>query len=63
LDPIIAIEIEDIDTLEELDPTGRRAMERQFLRPAEIQTPSDGATAKAGQVIDFLLHKDEAARS
>ena len=41
----------------------RIAMERQFLQPAEIRIPSNDATAKAGQVIDFLLHKDEAARS
>ena len=61
-DPIIAIEINDIQTLEELDPTGRHAMERQFNQPAEIQPLSNDATARVGQVIDFLLHKDEAAR-
>jgi hypothetical protein len=59
-DPIIAIEIRDV---EELDPTGRRAMKLQFIQSADIQTPSNDATAEAGQVIDFLLHKDAVARS
>ena len=63
LDPIIAIEINDIEVLEALDPTGRHVMARQFIQPAEIQPPSNDATAETGQVIDFLLHKDEAARS
>jgi hypothetical protein len=32
--PIVAIEITDIETLEGHDPTGRRAMERQFMSPS-----------------------------
>jgi hypothetical protein len=55
--PIIAIEITGVETFEEQDPTGRRAMKLQFIQPADIQAPSNNATAEAGQVIDFLLHK------
>lgn len=61
-DPIIAIEIDDIETLEELDPTGRRAMELQIIQPPEFHPPSNNSAAEAGQVIDFLLHKDAVAR-
>jgi len=50
--PIIAIEITDIEIFEERDPTGRRAMERQFMPPPEIGSPCGSGTETA-QVIDF----------
>lgn len=62
-DPIIAIEIQDIESLEELDPTGRRAMERQFMEPSEITASPSRERAETGQVIDFSFHKGDAARS
>jgi hypothetical protein len=50
--PIVAIEITDIGIFEEQDPTGRRAMERQFMPPPEIASPCGSGTETA-HVIDF----------
>ena len=48
--PIVAIEITDMQPREERDPTGRRAMEQQFVTP-----PQDAAaTRETAQVIGFM---------
>ena len=60
--PIVAIDITDIESLEERDPTGRRAMERQFMRPLEKARKPDGpALGGTAQVIDFAFHKGDSA--
>jgi hypothetical protein len=62
-DPIVAIEITDMATREQHDPTGRRAMERQFVPPPDIALPSDNAApGETAQVIDFSPHKGDAPR-
>lgn len=50
--PIIAIEVTDIENVEDHDPTGRRTMERQFaLSPSkeDVRTRTDETV----RVIDF----------
>jgi hypothetical protein len=51
-DPIFAIEITDVETFEEHDPAGRRAMERQFMSPPDSGAPTT-RSARSAQVIDF----------
>jgi hypothetical protein len=53
--PIVAIDITDIESFEEQDPTGRRAMERQFMPPPDNGLLRSAATAvtETAQVIDF----------
>jgi hypothetical protein len=52
IDPIVAIEITDSERLE--DPTGRRAMERQFGRSRDDEIRQDApSTAATAEVIDF----------
>jgi hypothetical protein len=48
--PITAIEVTDIDSIEADDPTGRRTMERQFALSREI---SQTTAAETVRVIDF----------
>jgi hypothetical protein len=52
--PIIAIEITDTEIFEEQDPTGRPAMERQFMPPPEIGSPRGSTATETAQVIDFF---------
>jgi hypothetical protein len=61
-DPIIAIEITDIETFEEQDPTGRRAMERQFMPPPESVAPRGSTAAETAQVIDFSSGRGDSLR-
>jgi hypothetical protein len=61
-DPIIAIEITDIETFEEQDPTGRRAMERQFIPPPESNSPRGSTATETAQVIDFSSIRAESSR-
>jgi hypothetical protein len=53
INPIVAIEITDAETFEEQDPTGRPAMERQFMPPPEIGSPRGSTATETAQVIDF----------
>jgi hypothetical protein len=59
--PIIAIEITDMQPLEARDPTGRHAMERQFAPPTQNAIEADlAATAGTAQIIGFArTNKDE----
>jgi hypothetical protein len=59
--PIIAIEITDIETFEEQDPTGRRAMERQFAPSPEKSPVGSPATTKSAEVIEFSSGKGDAS--
>lgn len=53
--PIVALDITDIESSEALDPTGRRAMERQFVNRSETEGGETKAAAKEGaQVISFV---------
>jgi hypothetical protein len=61
-DPIIAIEITDIETFEEQDPTGRRAMERQFIPPPESNSPRGSTATETAQVIDFSSIRGDSCR-
>jgi hypothetical protein len=60
--PIIAVEITDIESCEEQDPTGRRAMERQFTPPPEIELPRRATAAAIVQLVDFSLGRGESSR-
>lgn len=60
--PIIAIEITDIETFEEQDPTGRRAMERQFMPPPESQLARGPTATETAQVIDFSSSRGGSSR-
>lgn len=51
--PIIAIDVTDIESVEELDPTGRRAMERQFALSPKHEASRQPAEAETARVIDF----------
>lgn len=54
-DPIVAIDITDMRPLEERDPTGRRAMDRQFKTPPRDAIEADStATPETAQVIGFV---------
>ncbi|WP_152535535.1 hypothetical protein [Bradyrhizobium sp. Ai1a-2] len=58
VDQIVAIDITDTEPLEGQDPTGRRAMARQFSELHENKIGRDAPpTAGAAQVIDFSHHK------
>jgi hypothetical protein len=58
--PIVAIDITDMQPLEERDPTGRRAMERQFVTPPQNAIEADSAAmAEAAQVIGFMRPKKD----
>jgi hypothetical protein len=61
---IVAIDITDIQPLEERDPTGRRAMERQFMTPPQDAIEADStATTETAQVIGFVRpNKDESPK-
>ncbi|TYL97450.1 hypothetical protein FXB40_08840 [Bradyrhizobium rifense] len=50
--PIIAIEVTDIESVEDHDPTGRRTMERQFALSPGKQAAQTQADENA-RVIDF----------
>ena len=56
-DPIVAIEITDIETFEECDPTGRHAMARQFTSPSDSAAPQNTTAAGSAQVIDLFPSK------
>ena len=60
--PIIAIEITDAETFEEQDPTGRRAMERQFIPPPESNSPRGSMATETAQVIDFSSIRGDSCR-
>ena len=60
--PIIAIEITDIGTFEEQDPTGRRAMERQFMSPPESRAARGSMATETAQVIDFSSSRSDSSR-
>ena len=60
--PIIAIEITDIETFEEQDPTGRRAMERQFMSPPESRAARASMATETAQVIDFSSSRRDSSR-
>jgi hypothetical protein len=51
--PIIAIEITDIESIDEHDPTGRRAMEGQFALASKDEPSRELANAETARVIDF----------
>jgi hypothetical protein len=52
--PIVALDITDIESFEALDPTGRRAMEQQFMNRPEAEAKEGTAAATEGaQVISF----------
>src|ERR1700751_5019344 len=60
--PIIAIEITDIEIFEAQDPTGRRAMERQYMPPPERNSPSGSTATETAQVIDFTSSRGGSSR-
>jgi hypothetical protein len=51
--PIIAIEMTDIDSVEEHDPTGWHAMHRQFALPSRNEAARQSAAEETIRVIDF----------
>ena len=54
IDQIVAVDITDTEHLEEQDPTGRRAMARQFSELPENEIRRDAPSSSgAAQVIDF----------
>jgi hypothetical protein len=58
IDQIVAIDITDTERFDEQDPTGRRAMARQFRELAGNETQRDApSSAGTAQVIDFSHHK------
>jgi hypothetical protein len=59
--PIVAIDITDMQPFEERDPTGRRAMERQFVTPSQSASEVNSTgTAELAQIIGFVRpSKDE----
>lgn len=63
-DPIFAIDITDMRPLDERDPTGRHAMERQLVTPPLNAIEADlAATAETAQVIGFARrNKDEPSK-
>ena len=53
-DPIVAIDITDIESFEGWDPTGRRAMERQFMPvPDNGLLQATTTVAETARVIEF----------
>jgi hypothetical protein len=61
---IVAIDITDMQPREELDPTGRRAMEQQFVAPRQDAIEADSAaTPETAQVIGFVRpNRDESSK-
>jgi hypothetical protein len=58
--PITAIYITDMQPLEERNPTGRRAMERQFMTPSQDAIEADSAaTTEMAQAIGFVRPKKD----
>jgi hypothetical protein len=51
--PIIAIEVTDIESVEDHDPTGRRTMERQFALSSRHEAVLQSAPEGTVRVIDF----------
>jgi len=62
--PIVAIEITDMQPREERDPTGRRAMEQQFVTPPQDAIEADSAaTPETARVIGFVRpNRDESSK-
>lgn len=53
--PIVAIDITDMQPREEWDPTGRRAMERQFVTlPQEAIEADSAAAPETAQIVGFV---------
>lgn len=53
--PIIAVDITDMQPREERDPTGRRAMEQQFVTPPQDSMEAEqAATPETAQIIGFV---------
>ena len=61
---IVAIEITDMRPREERDPTGRRAMEQQFVAPLQDEIEAEAAAApETAQVIGFVRpNRDESSK-
>jgi len=61
---IVAIDITDMQPREERDPTGRRAMEQQFVAPLQDAIEADSAAAPGtAQVIGFVRpNRDESSK-
>jgi hypothetical protein len=52
--PIVALDITDVESFEALDPTGRRAMEQQFMNRPQAEAKEGTASVTEGaQVISF----------
>ena len=51
--PIIAIEVTDIESIEEHDPTGRHAMHMQLALPPRNEAARQSAADETVRVIDF----------
>jgi hypothetical protein len=51
--PIIVIEVTDIESAEEYDPTGWHAMHRQFALPPRNEAARQSAADETVRVIDF----------
>jgi hypothetical protein len=53
--PIVAIDITDMQPREERDPTGRCAMERQFVTPVQDAIEADSsATSETAHIVGFV---------
>jgi hypothetical protein len=53
--PIVTIDITDMQPREERDPTGRRAMEQQFVTPPQDTIEAEpAATPETAQIIGFV---------
>jgi hypothetical protein len=61
---IVAIDITEIQPREERDPTGRRAMEQQFVAPLQDAIGADSAAAPGtAQVLGFVrLNREESSK-
>ena len=55
--PIIAIEVTDIESAEEYDPTGWHAMNRQFAPSPGNEAARQSAADETGRVIDFTSNE------
>jgi hypothetical protein len=53
-DPIVAIEITDIETFEECDPTGRHAMARQCTSPSDSAAPGRPNSLRSMNILNSL---------
>jgi hypothetical protein len=61
---IVAIEITDMRPREERDPTGRRAMEQQYVAPLQDEIEAEASAApETAQVIGFVRpNRDESSK-